>query len=92
MSNNANKPMRMEKLINLFSKMKRMFRSSVRRNLIDHRVNAASSTSAICCEDLFFPSKSIESHHKGNDYADDPFIAALTAAQNHFALRPNIYV
>ncbi|KAL6143960.1 hypothetical protein ACLB2K_054655 [Fragaria x ananassa] len=84
--------MRMEKLINLFSKLKKMFRSSDSKNFVEHQVNTASSTSAIRCEDLFFPSKNIMGDRKRDNYADDPFVVAHTAAQNHFALRPNIYL
>ncbi|KAK9943946.1 hypothetical protein M0R45_009535 [Rubus argutus] len=84
--------MRMEKVINLVSKLKKLLRSSVGSRNLDHEDNTASSTSAIRCEDLFLPSTSVRGHRKSNNYADDPFIAAHTAAQNHFALRPNIYI
>ena len=72
----------MEKLNNLFSKLKKMFRSSDSKNFVEH----------IRCEDLFFPSKNMKGDRKRDSYADDPFVVAQTAAQNHFALRPNIYL
>lgn len=47
---------------------------------------------AVCCEELFLSSKRKKKQHHKRDYCVDPFLAAHIAAQNHFTLRPNIYL
>ncbi|PQQ16157.1 hypothetical protein Pyn_35673 [Prunus yedoensis var. nudiflora] len=91
MRSTAKKLKRMEKLINLVSKLKKMLGCSADRNL-NRQVNVrASPPCAVRCEELFLPSKSAKGHQTRNNHVN-PFLAVHAAAQNHFALRPNICI
>ena len=83
--------MRMVMLMKCWRKLKKMVTCPDRDGSSDHQHEATSilQSRAIHCDELFLSSAGTKSERGdiGVD-DDDPFIAA----QNHFSLRPNIYL
>ena len=85
--------MRMEVLTKCWRKLKKMVTCPDRDGSSYHQYETTSilQSSAVHCDELFLSSGGTKSE-KGDIGVDDPFIAAHIAAQNHFSLRPNIYL
>ncbi|CAL1407252.1 unnamed protein product [Linum trigynum] len=84
----------MEKLAKFGKKLKQMMRfftkSCEQNDAVSSSLLSSSPPRAVRCEELFV-SKRGKHSNDGRD-GHDPFLAALVAAQNHFSLRPNIYI
>lgn len=80
----------MKKIIMYGKKLKKLLKHSCRSS--DQAISSVSSPAfAVRCEELFLSSVG-EKCHSSEENDMDPFVAANIAAQNHFTLRPNIYV
>ncbi|CAK7349051.1 unnamed protein product [Dovyalis caffra] len=94
----AQKPMRIrEKLTECARKLKKIFKFLNRGPGSNYHVvnySVPSPHIGVTCEELFLTSGGAQKGHRRNDhsYDHDPFMAAHIAAQNHFTLRPNIYI
>ncbi|CAI0551017.1 unnamed protein product [Linum tenue] len=86
----------MEKLAKFGKKLKQMMRfftkSCEQKDAVSTSLSLSSSSPprAVHCEELFVSRRGKSRNDGGDDH--DPFLAALVAAQNHFSLRPNIYI
>ncbi|CAI0555236.1 unnamed protein product [Linum tenue] len=82
----------MEKLAKCGKKLKQMMRFFTKSCDQNDAVSSLSSSPprAVRCEELFVSRRGKSRNDGGDDH--DPFLAALVAAQNHFSLRPNIYI
>ncbi|CAL1409230.1 unnamed protein product [Linum trigynum] len=81
----------MEKLAKCGKKLKQMMRFLTKSCDQNDAVSSLSSPPrAVRCEELFVSRRGKSRNDGGDDH--DPFLAALVAAQNHFSLRPNIYI
>ncbi|KAF5202305.1 hypothetical protein FRX31_008108 [Thalictrum thalictroides] len=83
MEHTGEKHMKLEKLIKYGKKLKKMIASSRKR---DDRSVLVSPPQAVHCDELFKKSGKC----KGDE--DDLVLATYILAQNHFSLRPNIYI
>ncbi|GFZ05220.1 hypothetical protein Acr_17g0007920 [Actinidia rufa] len=85
--------MRMDMLMKCWRKLKKMVTCPDRDWSSDHQHEASSilRSRAVHCDELYISSGGTKSE-RGDIGVDDSFIAAHIAAQNHFSLRPTIYL
>ncbi|OMP07533.1 hypothetical protein COLO4_07255 [Corchorus olitorius] len=95
MGNKAEKrPKRMDWVTKYGRMLKKMLTSPDDATNTSPEANAVSVSPprAVSCEELFLASEKKKGHRRPGDSCVDPFVAAHIAAQNHFSLRPNIYL